>query len=145
MLESSSSWHKRSYFYIGHQAVWQIFYWAAMNVWTWNYTFFDTLLIGIKIIFVVGPHKYRRLAFPVCRAACPGGMCGMYPFVPCRFNLIWVLGCQWKSRTEKADGEWDRETAGNPPEEKSSLFVPVCLWKKKFLVNRQRTQQTRSH
>lgn len=87
-----------------------------MNVWTWNYTFFDTLLIGIKIIFVVGPHKYRRLAFPVCRAACPGGMRGMHPFVPCRFNLIWVLGCQWESRAEKADEEWDRETASNPPQ-----------------------------
>lgn len=68
------------------------------------------------------PHKYKSLVFPVCRAACPRGMCGMYPFVPCRFNLIWVLGCQWESRAVKAHWDWDRETAGNPQRE----VIPIC-------------------
>lgn len=49
----------------------------------------------------------------------------MYPFVPCRFSLISVLGCQWKSRAEKADGEWDRETAGNPGRE--VILICACL------------------
>lgn len=94
-----------------------------------NCTCFDTWLIGTKIIFVVGSHKYRRLVFPVCRAACPRGMCGMYPFVPCRFNLISVLGCQWKSWAEKADREWNRETAGNPRREVILICARLSLGK----------------
>lgn len=49
------------------------------------------------IIFVVSSHEYSSLLFPVCKAACPRGMCGMYSFVLCWFSRVSFLHCLLES------------------------------------------------